>query len=157
MKNYLYCSLLYKLRKQESISPSLLKQYIEGEEHPAILIADLFTNVPIKAPSYLQLRNYIQSIVWPFCAENKYNVSEQEWYIFYLIQCSYRNPQINTQTVIDNYNKLPYLVTQRTDLQWIAYRVKSNMLFYYITLEKDYSKIQKEISLIPDNIKNLHY
>lgn len=157
MMNLARCKILYKIQNQEPIPNELLQKFLQNEKNSFLELANLFLDAQIKIHSFSSIKSYIYSTINIFFINNHYNYSEQAWYSFYLILCAYRNPIIDTQIVIDTYNNLPELLTERQELKWIHYRVITEILSYYMALEQDYTPILNKLDAIPQSIKDLEY
>ena len=156
--NLAYCQLLYKMRRKENFSKILLDQYTKDQCYSAILIANLFLDVPIKIQSFNEINNYIDKNLLIYCKdEYNYNDIEYSWYKFYLILCAYRDPTIDTDRIYQYYTLLPPINSYKKDIQWIIYRVKSIILSYMMILKLDYSKLVEELKNIPIEIRHLHF
>lgn len=147
--------LIYSLSNNEIISSEIIKKCADKEQFPFLLLPRALANSQIKINSYVEIKNYIDTLADNFFNLYSYNTEEQQWYKFYMMLKVYHNSNQDTEQIVSTYDKLPELITDKDYLLWMAYNIKIKMLSYYTIIGKDTTKLINEINSTPMYIKYL--
>ena len=153
--NYLY--LTFKLHRHENISVDLLNKCSSYQKNKFLLLPNALFESNISVHSYMEIQTYINMLANILFLTEQYNYSEQQWYKFYMILRVYQRLNQDQQILINAYESLPELNTDKDHMKWIAYQIKSMMLSYYMSQYLNYDKLIEELDAIPQEIKDLHY
>lgn len=149
--------IIYKIKKYELIQLDLLQKYLNKKENKFLLIGNLFFDSEIDIKNYSIIKNYINSITNYFFILYPHNNSEQIWYNFYTLLRAYRSPSKNIQEIIQEFQHLPNLETNKQYMKWIQFKVKAAMVDYYILQKLNYFPLLTELTETPQEIINLNY
>ena len=151
--------LIAEIKSYQNIDPADLQQLLlnDKSEPQFLLIPNLFFYGFSQFSNFSYINNYINTINNTFFTLNSLNINEQQWYNFYTLLRAYKNSKKDVQLIINQYEQLPILNSDKIYMNWILYKVKLVMISYYLYLNQDTTILLKEIKQIPQEVKDLQY